>query len=302
MNTSTPAQRRCNVIVHFTDDQRFDAAGYTGSLNIKRRITMSSKNGKQRFGFTLIELLVVIAIIAILAAILFPVFARARENARRASCQSNLKQLGLGIKMYTQDYDECVPPVAINDAPDAKNPYGWADAVQPYVKSTQLFQCASEQWGVRYPNDSVFGGPKPDGAGAGYTDYWINSMTSKTDAQGRGGRSISEFDYPSQTILLGDGGGTWSNKPSYYSDSRYSSNGTTKSSVAIGYCGSTSAPNLAIIKDEGSERHLDGTNFAFADGHVKWMKGAGDGSHSASVKDCSVQAANANGMATFSLQ
>src|SRR5438093_9620550 len=70
-------------------------------------MTMQRRNGK--LGFTLIELLVVIAIIAILAAILFPVFARARENARRSSCQSNLKQLGLGFQMYTQDYDERLP-------------------------------------------------------------------------------------------------------------------------------------------------------------------------------------------------
>src|SRR5690606_6779733 len=68
-----------------------------------------SENSGAKRGFTLIELLVVIAIIAILAAILFPVFARARENARRASCQSNLKQIGLGLMQYTQDYDERLP-------------------------------------------------------------------------------------------------------------------------------------------------------------------------------------------------
>jgi prepilin-type N-terminal cleavage/methylation domain-containing protein/prepilin-type processing-associated H-X9-DG protein len=257
----------------------------------------------RRTGFTLIELLVVIAIIAILAAILFPVFARARENARRASCQSNLKQIGLGYAQYTQDYDERVPPVQINATADADHPYGWADAVQPYLKSTQIFQCPSEKWGAKYPNDPNFNGPKPDTYGAGYTDYWINAMTSKTTAQGYGGRSIAEFAQPSQTVLMGDGGGTWSNGPSYYSDSRYSSDGTSKSSVALGACAaSTSAPNLAIIKDEGSERHLEGTNFAFADGHVKWLKGTGDDSHSAIVKDCNVTHANAGGMATFSLQ
>lgn len=255
----------------------------------------------RRKGFTLIELLVTIAIIAILAAILFPVFARARENARRSSCMSNLKQISLGIRMYTQDYDEHVPPIVINDSADANNPYGWADAVQPYVKSTQLFQCSSEEWGARWPNDVNFNGPRPNGAGAGYTDYWMNSMASKTSAQGNGGKSIAEFEYPSQTVLLGDGGGTWSNKPSFYSDSRYYSNGITKSTVAMGYCGSTSAPHLAIIKDEGSERHLDATNFAFADGHVKWIKGAGDSSHSASVYDCTVDHASAGGAPTFSL-
>jgi prepilin-type N-terminal cleavage/methylation domain-containing protein/prepilin-type processing-associated H-X9-DG protein len=252
-------------------------------------------------GFTLIELLVTISIIAVLAAILFPVFARARENARRASCMSNLKQISLGIRMYTQDYDEHVPPIQINAAPDPANPYGWADAVQPYVKSTQLFQCPSEKWGPLHPNDSVFHGPKHNEAGAGYTDYWMNSMASKTTAQGLGGKSIAEFVSPSQTVLLGDGGGTWSNKPSFYSDSRYYSNSTAKTTAALGYCSSSSAPHLAVIMDEGSERHLDGTNFAFADGHVKWIKGAGDGVHSAGVKDCNVATADAGGMPTFSL-
>ena len=87
----------------------------------------------RKTGFTLIELLVVIAIIAILAAILFPVFARARENARRSSCMSNMKQIGLGVMQYLQDYDERYMPE--HDE--------WVDAVQPYIKSTQIFRCPS---------------------------------------------------------------------------------------------------------------------------------------------------------------
>ena len=79
----------------------------------------STKPGGFKMGFTLIELLVVIAIISILAAILFPAFARARENARRASCQSNLKQIGLGIFQYTQDYDERLPATAVSAIPSA---------------------------------------------------------------------------------------------------------------------------------------------------------------------------------------
>lgn len=114
-------------------------------------------------GFTLIELLVVIAIIAVLAAILFPVFARARENARRASCQSNLKQIGLGIMQYAQDYDERLPGAAANSG--GVDRQGWVlyttydtstytatfdvsrGAIYPYVKSAQVFICPSDTAG-----------------------------------------------------------------------------------------------------------------------------------------------------------
>ncbi len=103
-----------------------------------------TKTTRPSVAFTLIELLVVIAIIAILAAILFPVFARARENARRSSCQSNLKQIGLGLMQYLQDNDETY----IHNAPDnfnnpANNGPTWRQVIQPYVKSTQIFKCPS---------------------------------------------------------------------------------------------------------------------------------------------------------------
>ena len=108
-----------------------------------------------RRGFTLIELLVVIAIIAILAAILFPVFARAREKARQASCQSNLKQLMLAVIMYKQDYDErnVYDRMGTTNAPSPTGPYAstyggtlyfWKDIVHPYIKNDQLWICPSD--------------------------------------------------------------------------------------------------------------------------------------------------------------
>src|SRR5690242_1981973 len=94
----------------------------------------------RRAGFTLIELLVVIAIIAILAAILFPVFAQARESARESSCLSNLKQLATAMMMYSQDYDERYP---VNG-----NQVYWMDLLQPYVKNSRVFNCpsTSDNW------------------------------------------------------------------------------------------------------------------------------------------------------------
>ena len=97
------------------------------------------RNRAQNFAFTLIELLVVIAIIAILAAILFPVFSRARENARKTSCLSNLKQIGLAMMQYTQDNDERF----MHANHDATPPYTWFAPLQPYIKSTQVFKCPS---------------------------------------------------------------------------------------------------------------------------------------------------------------
>jgi prepilin-type N-terminal cleavage/methylation domain-containing protein/prepilin-type processing-associated H-X9-DG protein len=183
----------------------------------------------KRNGFTLIELLVVIAIIAILAAILFPVFARARENARRASCQSNLKQVALGIVQYTQDYDEKFPMRYWTTSP-VNNGYltnGWAAAIQPYVKSAQLLQCPSES---NPPHPSYL-----------TTDYAYNESLGQPDSS----ISVAAVNFSANTVLNFE-------HPSLGADSGYLEN---------------NAYGLAPIT-----RHLEGANYSFVDGHVKWYR------------------------------
>src|SRR5437660_10137204 len=107
----------------------------------------------RKSGFTLIELLVVIAIIAILAAILFPVFAQARESARRTACLSNVKQIGLAFQMYSQDYDETTPAVIHNTNLGPNDPDFWY-IVQPYVKNVQMFYCPDRtEWAMPTGDD-----------------------------------------------------------------------------------------------------------------------------------------------------
>jgi len=232
-------------------------------------------------GFTLIELLVVIAIISILAAILFPVFARARESARRASCASNLKQIALGVLMYRQDYDEKFPKIIINTASNTtpSNPYGWADAIQPYLKSVQLFQCPSEKHDMA--GTGTDSGLTPGPEMRGYTDYWINkNVTNQSDAI---------IDAPALVVLLGDYGG--SSATGEATTARSSTTGMVDHSYNGACANSTNNANsLAHVPAIGYKAHLDGTNFAFVDGHVKWIKsyvdGANNGLSTAVHNDC----------------
>lgn len=237
--------------------QRFDLAG------------QDKQSSSKRGAFTLIELLVVIAIIAILAAILFPVFARARENARRASSQSNLKQIALGLFMYKQDYDGTFPPskIAVAKADAAPgNPYGWGDALQSYLKSEQIFQCPSEP----RPKDSTTYNTRV--TSSHYSDYWLNSYAAnKMDAN---------FAAPALTVLLGDGEGATAspNSGMFIGTAAYSNSGYTTNGTASANC---TAVGKAVFS--GAVRHLDGANVAFADGHVKWEKGDPNGRHAASL-------------------
>ncbi len=233
-------------------------------------------------GFTLIELLVVIAIIALLAAILFPVFARARENARKSSCLNNMKQLGLGILQYTQDYDETFfwgLPINGQGWPGI----GWAGATNPYIKNFQVYRC---------PND------RGGGTSSTFNSTQISYAFSTTVAQ----KNLADINFSSKMVLLSevsvgfnvnytnpqengdyrspaDYGDNlvWGTNTSYAVSSwRYRSmlrnvtlngvlcaNRTGKYRDGVGT--NTNAVNVG--------RHLDGANFLLVDGHVKWFRG-----------------------------
>ncbi len=187
-------------------------------------------------GFTLIELLVVIAIIAILAAILFPVFARAGEKARQSSCLSNVHQLSVGILMYAQDFDERLIP-----SRDKTNNLIWSAYLQPYVRNTQVFICPS------VADDSIYGQTWKD---RGRLSIGLNRDMEDRDTNIA--RLLSEYPYPAATILLAD------------SVPNDISNGGRGFQVMA-----DSEPNT---QSGIGMRHNEGTNVACLDGHAKWYK------------------------------
>jgi len=246
-------------------------------------------------GFTLIELLVVIAIISILAAILFPVFARARENARRASCMSNLKQISLGFMQYTQDYDEKFPPALWEDPSTYTNTgggsgshtfitqsplnsstpagkfktspmsgsdhyYSWMDFIFPYVKSTQLFVCPS----FHVVTSGTAQGSAPS---YGYNAFISGIYGSKDSGTGIPNAnsfpsmpplSLATLQRPSEIVLTLDYPVVYGTgaKPNTYCSTHYWLD--PDGAYAIYY--------------QIAWPHLEGSSVAFADGHVKWFK------------------------------
>ena len=238
--------------------------------SVRRTMNISQRTR----GFTLIELLVVIAIIAILASILFPVFARARENARRSSCASNLKQIGLGVRQYVQDYDERYPSHAVHAAADssATAPYGWGDAIQPYVKSIQIYQCPSDTLPPATVDANANGTLADE---AQYMDYFYNVNAS--------GQNDSLVAFASNTLLAGDG---------------CSLDRTSRSNLS-GSSGTCSNTTFETAYLNHALAHLEGANYVFLDGHVKWFKGISEITAPAIGNDCT-PATGSN--ATFSLR
>ncbi|RYX86784.1 DUF1559 domain-containing protein [bacterium] len=200
-----------------------------------------SNTSFKRKGFTLIELLVVIAIIAILAAILFPVFARARENARKISCMSNLKQIGLGIAQYTQDYDEKL----LIQTSTTNRHFGYV--LQPYLKSRQIFVCPSGA-GSLATTTAIASDTRdhnwvmPDTNAAGAADPFTGSYGMNVNVNN--GTALAAIASPSTLGMFFDS--TW---------------------PEVG--GISSTGNFGANFD--ASRHFDGLNICYADGHAKWL-------------------------------
>lgn len=237
-----------------------------------------------RRGFTLIELLVVIAIIAILAAILFPVFARARENARRSSCASNIRQLGLAAMQYTQDNDESMPPNFVPGNPNQIPPDGacwdtgatpgtaacqiyWPQILYSYHKSGQLWYCPNSNfkankgllfhYGANQFLQSVGTTVKLAGIKSPATAYYIFDSSITTMPPNYAAAPKAIITPPPLPLIYMPGAGD-------------------VNSAAKGICNQYTTAGGAALKDAtldcNSGRHFGGVNMGFADGHVKWLK------------------------------
>ncbi|HCA48307.1 MAG TPA: hypothetical protein DEP45_13425 [Armatimonadetes bacterium] len=195
----------------------------------------------RRTGFTLIELLVVIAIIAILAAILFPVFARAREKAKQTSCLSNVKQLGLGAAMYLQDYDERPVPAYIrhSDGVGYTLWYGTQGLLAPYSNNQQIYLCPSSS--------------SPAYSSRGGTDYGANYRICQrlTLVTSTSSVILSDIKYPAETVIIADS--DWTRSTVDYTGSN------------AWWLQDTHHPSRFV-----PARHNGGANMAFVDGHAKF--------------------------------
>ena len=218
--------------------------------------SMPSKKAADKRGFTLIELLIVIAIIALLAAILFPVFARARESARRSSCQSNMKQIGLALLQYTQDYDEFMPAVRGGD----NGATDWHNHAQAYAKSNQILACPS---GGNRQTTGTRTGTEPAGGryNGGPISYFAQRIPQGSTASGGHGAwatsdirplKMSIFAHPSETIWVVEA------ELSKFPWINVNDTGTCADNTQYGSCMWFG--------------HLGTANFLFVDGHVKAMR------------------------------
>jgi prepilin-type N-terminal cleavage/methylation domain-containing protein/prepilin-type processing-associated H-X9-DG protein len=222
----------------------------------------------KRTAFTLIELLVVIAIIAILAAILFPVFGRARDNARRTNCVNNLKQIGIGMLQYIQDYDERYPrhisgrPSGVPGS-DGKIWWDqcefWPQQIYPYVKSHQVFFCPNSQNTISAPVEAGAIAQEANILSGNYG--YMEAFADKKQAA---------IKNPTEKYMLAEWGfHDMSEQPTYVNYGATYMPGAGKLGVS---CAGIAAHNPKLVKDCENSRHFDGITVGFADGHVKWLK------------------------------
>ena len=247
----------------------------------------SPRSQKSTQGFTLIELLVVIAIIAILAAILFPVFAQAREKARATSCLSNEKQMALGLLMYVQDFDEQMPNGRMLTGTDvARAGLGWFGQSYPYIKNAQVGKC---------PDDTTANLAATGSTPTKYASSYVYNYNIPAFAP-----ALAALNAPATTVLLAEGvndqaeitvtgeySGVGTPPASYVMSAagnginiiRYRYDGTMvaggvlyDTGVMGGYKNAPAPnPNL-ILNNKINGRHSDGSNFALGDGHAKFMR------------------------------